>query len=225
LKNMEVHDAGNGLARVESSYLLIGGKARARVIYLVNGDGVVRVTYELDVEPGLPDIPKVGMQCGIKDEYRNITWYGRGPFENYIDRRIGSDVAVYSLPLEKFIEPYVKPQENGNHTDVRWMFLSEKAGNGLLVVADSLLSMSAWPYSEENFNTAKHTNELKESGFITLNIDLVQMGVGGNDSWSKEAQPIEKYRIPAKPYQYTFYLYPTRQSETGLKKIPQSIKF
>ena len=117
------------------------------------------------------------------------------------------------------------PQENGNCTDVRWMFLADKKENGLLVVADSLLSMSAWPYTEENINDAKHTNELKELGFITLNIDLIQMGIGGNDSWSEVAQPIEKYQIPAKNYSYTFYLFPGNMSENELNKMPLSIKF
>jgi beta-galactosidase len=105
------------------------------------------------------------------------------------------------------MEPYVVPQENGNRTDVRWMLLHNKT-SGLLVTADSLLSMSAWPYTEDNILHAKHTNKLKDAGFITLNIDLVQMGVGGNDSWSEVAAPLEQYRIPAKDYHYSFISLP-----------------
>ena len=80
---------------------------------------------------------------------------------------------------------------------------------GLLVVADSLLSMSAWPYTEQNIQTARHTNKLKDAGFITLNIDLAQMGVGGNTSWDAQAAPDRP--VPAtgsKPYNYSFYLLP-----------------
>lgn len=88
------------------------------------------------------------------------------------------------------------------------MYLHNKKGKGLLVVADSLLSMSAWPYTEENIRAARHTYRLRDAGYVTLNIDLVQMGVGGNDSWSDVAAPLEQYRVPAKNYQYRFYLLP-----------------
>jgi beta-galactosidase len=90
------------------------------------------------------------------------------------------------------------------------MFLSDKANNGLLVIADSLLSMNAWPYTEENINEARHTYKLKDAGFITLNIDLIQMGVGGNDSWSYLAAPLDQYQIKAKNYKYSFYVVPEK---------------
>ena len=192
---------------------------------MVNGEGVVKVNFNLFADSDLPNIPKIGMQCGVKNEYRNISWYGRGRLENYIDRNTGFDAGIYTQSISEFMEPYVMPQENGNRTDVRWMFLADKNDLGLLIVADSLLSMSAWPFTEANINSAKHTNELIESGFLTLNIDLIQMGVGGNDSWSPVAAPIGKYQIPAKNYTYSFYLYPEKFSLTVLKNVPQTIKF
>jgi beta-galactosidase len=225
LENLEVKAIDEDLIRVKSTYNVLAGKAQLEVTYLVNGDGVVKVDYNLNADPDLPNIPKVGMSCGIKNDYRNITWYGRGLYENYLDRRWGFDAGVYSLPIDDFMEPYVMPQENGNRTDVRWMFLADQNDNGLLVVADSLLSMSAWPFTEKNINKAKHTNELKEAGFITLNIDLIQMGIGGNDTWSPVAAPIEQYQIPAKNYNYSFYLVPEKLTADKLKKVPQSIKF
>jgi beta-galactosidase len=149
------------------------------------------------------------MQMGIRRNYDQITWYGRGLLENYIDRNSGFDVGIYSQQIQDFMEPYVVPQENGNRTDVRWMqFSDKKKAKGLMVVADSLLSMSAWPYTEQNIVAARHTDKLKDASFITLNIDLKQMGVGGNDSWSDVAQPLEKYQIEANPYRYSFYLMP-----------------
>ncbi len=225
LQKVEAQVIKDDVIRVKSIYNVIDEKAQVEIIYLINGDGVVKVKYNLKAIQELPNIPKVGMTCGIRNDLRNITWYGRGPLENYIDRRSGFYAAVYSLPIAGFMEPYVMPQENGNRTDVRWMFLTDKQENGLLVVADSLLSMSAWPFTEENINEAKHTNELKESGFITLNIDLIQMGVGGNDSWSEVAQPIEKYQIPAQNYSYSFYFVPGAFNKKQLKKIQSSIKF
>ncbi|MEP6676502.1 MAG: glycoside hydrolase family 2 TIM barrel-domain containing protein [Ferruginibacter sp.] len=194
---------------VTSNYSLISDSAKVKVIYTINDAGIIKINYSLDVKPGLPNIPKVGMQMGIEKSYDNIQWYGKGLLENYIDRNSGSDVGIYEQPINKFMEPYVVPQENGNRTDVRWMYLSNKKNNnGLLVIADSLLSMSAWPYTEQNIQTARHTNKLKDAGFITLNIDLVQMGVGGNDSWSEVAAPLEQYQVKSQAYSYSFYLKP-----------------
>ncbi|WP_207425260.1 glycoside hydrolase family 2 TIM barrel-domain containing protein [Pedobacter sp. SYSU D00535] len=215
-----------GKVLIESRYTLINDSASVKVNYVIAGDGAVKVDYSLDVKPGLPNIPKVGMQTAIRQNYSNITWYGRGLLENYIDRNYGFDAAIYSQPLNDFIEPYAVPQENGNRTDVRWMYFSDKAaGQGLMVVADSLLSMSAWPWTEENIINSRHTNTLKNPGFITLNIDLIQMGVGGNDSWSDVAAPLEKYQIPAKPYSYSFYLMPATVKSTDAGTVAKKIKF
>lgn len=198
---------GGGLF-FRNTYSYINDSAVVAITYCFFPSGIIEVAYDLNVKPGLPNIPKVGMQMGINRSYENINWFGRGPFENYIDKKYAADVGLYNLPINEFMENYVVPQENGNRTDVRWMFLADKQKEGLLIVADSLLSMSAWPYTGENIQNAKHTNKLKDAGFITLNIDLIQMGVGGNDSWSEVAAPLEKYQIPAKNYQYSFYILP-----------------
>lgn len=225
LKNITTEQISPGTVQIKSSYSLINDSASVNVMYTLNGDGVLKVDYSLDTKPGLPNIPKVGMQGGIARAYDNITWYGKGPLENYIDRNYGFDAAIYSQNIFDFMEPYAVPQENGNRTDVRWMYLSDKnKTDGLLVVADSLLSMSAWPYTEENIATAKHTNKLKDAGYITLNIDLIQMGVGGNDSWSDVAAPLEKYQIPAKAYKYSFYLLPAKGNK-DVSEIVKNVKF
>jgi beta-galactosidase len=198
----------NGIA-VTNLYNLINDSATVKIVYHINLNGVIKVDFNLSVKQSLPNIPKVGMQMAIERSYDNISWFGRGPFENYIDKNYAADVGLYNLPITDFMENYVVPQENGNRTDVRWMFLNNpKTKDGLLIAADSLLSMSAWPYTEENIQNARHTNKLKDAGFITLNIDLIQMGVGGNDSWSEVAAPLEKYQIPAKDYNYSFYIVP-----------------
>lgn len=190
---------------VNSKYTLIRDSASVEVTYTVIANGVVKVDYALQANPALPYIPKVGMQWGIDRGLDTISWYGRGPFENYIDRRYASDVAIYTLPLEQFMEPYVIPQENGNRTDVRWMKL-HRGNSAVNIVADSLLSMSAWPYTEDNITRAKHTYRLRDAGYITLNIDLAQMGVGGNDTWTDVARPLEQYLLPSGNYKYSFYI-------------------
>ncbi len=160
------------------------------------------------VKPGLPNIPKVGMQLGVNQSFSTIDWYGRGPFENYIDKRTSADVGLYQKPIEAFMETYIVPQESGNKTDVRWMQFGNDNKEGIVIVADSLLSMNASLYTEANIMAAKHTNKLTKSGQIYLQIDHVQMGVGGNDSWSDVAAPLEHYQIPAKNYRYSFHIMP-----------------
>jgi beta-galactosidase len=211
LMNMKAEQSSDHLIKITSIYNIIKDSAQVIIVYSVAGNGVVKVDYTLHANKGLSNIPKVGMQCGISKADTIIQWYGRGPYENYIDKNDGFDVGIYKLPLSQFDEPYVVPQENGNRTDVRWMYLNNpSAKTGLLIVADSLLSVSAWPYTEENMNAAKHTIDLKDPGFVTLNIDLIQMGVGGNDSWSNVAVPLEKYQIEAKNYHYGFYIQPCK---------------
>jgi beta-galactosidase len=225
LKGITAKQTNTGVVKITSQYSLISDSASVNVDYTINGDGVLKVDYSLHASAALPNIPKVGMQGGIAREYEQITWYGRGLYENYIDRRYGFDAGIYAQHLNDFMEPYAVPQENGNRTDVRWMFLSNAKKEGVLVVADSLLSMSAWPYTEETIEKSKHTNELKDAGYLTLNIDLVQMGVGGNDSWSDVAQPLEQYQIPAKSYRYSFYMFPVKGTKKELTSTARKVKF
>jgi beta-galactosidase len=225
LKSINSKEITTGIVQIKSEYTLINDSASVDVVYTLNGDGVLKVDYAFAAKPGLPNIPKVGMQGGIAKQYDQITWYGRGLLENYIDRNYGFDAGVYSQNIYDFIEPYAVPQENGNRTDVRWMYLSDKSkAAGLLVAADRLLSVSAWPYTEENITNSKHTNTLKDAGYITLNIDLIQMGVGGNDSWSDVAAPLEKYQIPAKGYNYSFYLFPVK-GKKDMTELVKNIRF
>ena len=212
----------NGATIVKAIYQLIHDSAQLALSYQLHANGLLQVDFDLQVKPGLPNIPKIGMQVGINRSYENIQWFGRGPLENYIDRRAGFDAGLYTASLNDFMEPYVVPQENGNRTDIRWMHLSNpKTGKGLLVLADSLLSMSAWPYTNQVIQSARHTYKLKDAGYINLNIDLVQMGVGGNDSWSDVAAPIEQYQIKAAPAAYRFYLVPMKADAlpSSLKKL------
>lgn len=226
LVNCSVENTGDksGAAVVGSSvYSLINDSASITVNYYIFGDGAVKVDYRLNANAALPNIPKIGMQGGIERSYENITWYGKGLLENYTDRAYGFDAGIYSQNIFDFMEPYAVPQENGNRTDVRWMYLSNKK-DGLLIIADSLLSMSAWPYTEENLENAKHTNKLKDAGYITMNIDLVQMGVGGNDSWSDVAAPLEKYQIKAGNYKYGFLLLPAKRGQVEKPGVVQQLR-
>lgn len=212
--------------KISSDYEVIKDSANIRVVYTIKEDGTIKVDYNLQASVKLPAIPKIGMQMGVQRKFDQISWYGKGELENYNDRSFGFTVGRYSLPINQFIEPYVKPQENGNRTEVRWMaFTTPQKNKGLLVVNDSkVMSMGAWPYTQENLSEATHTFDLKDPGFLTVNIDLIQMGVGGNDSWSSVAQPMEKYQIPSGNYNYSFYLIPFASSGNGLDQNLKKFK-
>ena len=220
-------EKADGEIKISSKYEVIKDSAQVRVDYLIKSNGIVQVNYQLQANKALPNIPKVGMQMGVQRQFDQISWYGKGELENYCDRSFGFTVGKYSLPINQFIEPYIKPQENGNRTQVRWMSLTNASKNkGLLVMnADKVLQMSAWPYTQANVNEAKHTYDLKDPGFVTLNIDLMQMGVGGNDSWSPVSQPMEKYQIKSGDYQYSFYLVPFTGSKNELESNLKKFKY
>ncbi len=210
---------------VSQVFSLINDSATVYIDYAFYNTGIVKINYSLTADSALPNIPKVGMQMGTGKSYTAIEWLGRGPFENYSDKRYAADMGIYSLPIKNFMENYVVPQENGNRTDVKWMCLSNPANKeGLLIVATDVLSMGASAYTDENIQNAKHTNKLKDAGFITLNIDLMQMGVGGNDSWSDVAAPLEEYQIPAKDYQYSFYIVPFNAKNKSAGETAAKIK-
>ncbi|AOC96417.1 Beta-galactosidase [Flavobacterium anhuiense] len=212
---------------ITSEYEIIKDSAKVQVAYKINENGVIKVDYSLKASDKLPNIPKIGMQMGVKRSFDQISWYAKGELENYSDRSFGSFVGKYSLPINDFIEHYPKPQENGNRCDVRWMALSTPQKNsGFLVVNDNkVLSMSAWPYTQENLSASGHTYDLKDPGFLTVNIDLIQMGVGGNDSWTIVAQPLEQYQIKSGNYDYSFYLTPFSGSKYELENSLKKFKY
>ncbi|MDW8849448.1 glycoside hydrolase family 2 TIM barrel-domain containing protein [Flavobacterium sp. MMLR14_040] len=226
LMDVEMEKSDNEI-KISSKYEVIKDSAQVYVDYVINSSGIIVVNYKLQANKKLPNIPKVGMQMGVQRQFDQISWYGKGELENYCDRSFGFTVARYSLPINQFTEPYIKPQENGNRTEVRWMSLTNPSKNkGLLILTeDKVLQMSAWPYTQANLNEAKHTFDLKDPGFLTLNIDLLQMGVGGNDSWSPVARPIEKYEIPSGDYEYSFYLVPFSATKNGLEENLKKFKY
>jgi len=187
--------------------LPVGDGSRCVTTYEVYGttDVVVTMSVTPSGEP-IPDLPRYGMQMAIPAQFSNMIWFGRGPHETYWDRKTGAAVGIHSGPVEEQIHVYVRPQENGNKTDVRWMTLTNERGRGLLAVGMPLLGASAWPFGMDDLENATHINKLPRRDFITLNLDYKQMGVGGDDSWGARTHP--QYTLPAKPYTYRFRLRP-----------------
>jgi beta-galactosidase len=172
--------------------------------YTIYGSGDVLVEGSFTPGGELPELPRFGMQMAVPASLATMTWFGRGPHETYWDRKTGAPVGRYSGRVEELVHDYVRPQENGNRTDVRWVTLTDAGGTGLLAVGDPHLSVSAWPYTMEDLEAASHIHELPRRDSITLNLDHRQMGVGGDDGWG--ARPHPEYTLESKPYSYRFRL-------------------
>ena len=174
--------------------------------YSFNGHGQIQV--EADYHPRsdtIPKIPKFGMRMRIQDRFHDIQWYGRGPFENYPDRKTAALIGCYESKLEDFVTNYAVPQDNANRCDVRWFSIVDHDGNFIKVSGLQPLCFRAWPYTEDDVEKANHPFDLATRDFINLNIDLNIHGVGGDDSWG--APTMEKYTNPGnKPYSYGFVL-------------------
>lgn len=202
-----VNEISDSQKEVKIVHSILNGRVKWSNYITVNGGGSLNVNATVDMDTALPVVPKIGMSMQIPNDYSNITWFGKGPQENYIDRASGAFVGLYKMDINNFIVPYIKPQENANRTEVRWMkFTGEDRKGGIGIHGKNHLSMSAWPWTYEQIENANHTNELPVNDFITVNINLKQMGVGGNDTWTMRAFPLEQFQIKAGKYNYSFSL-------------------
>jgi beta-galactosidase len=226
----------DGSVNIDVTYYLPGVETTFESSYHIAGDGVVKIDNTLNETSYKGDIPRVGMRMQIPAKYENMTYFGRGPWENYQDRKSSAFIDLYESKVKDQYVPYIRPQENGYKTDVRWAAFSDNSNSGLLVVADNPvkgLGISALHMPNEDFDTtsgiaysdndtlddaykidgipeinaSKHTTDIKEQDLVQLNIDLEQRGLGGDDSWY--ARPQEKYQIKGQSKQtYSFYLIP-----------------
>ena len=148
----------------------------------------------------MPELPRFGFQMELNDDLNELKWYGRGPHENYADRKTSAFIAQYQSTVLEQAHPYIRPQETGYKTDVRWLKVFDKNKKGFLIKSSTPFSMSALPYTIEDLSPGegeqwlKHSYDLKPRDFTTLLIDASQMGVGGDDSWG--AHTHEKYQLP-----------------------------
>ncbi len=177
--------------------------------FMVSGDGYLEIDYQLTIPEGYNDLLRVGMQFQVDTKYSNMSFFGKGPYENYWDRAESAEVGLYTGKVDDFFYHYVRPQESSNRTQVRWLQLEDRSG-GVRFTGEKPLSISVWPYTPENIDRAQHTVELERADHLTVNIDFQQAGVGGADSWSSKARPIEKYRLSENEYRYAFSIGPAK---------------
>ncbi|MCT4646229.1 MAG: DUF4981 domain-containing protein [Carboxylicivirga sp.] len=197
--------------------------AKYAIRYTIHSSGTVKVDVDFEkLKEELPELPRFGVNMILPEAYNMLEFYGRGPQENYVDRKTAAFVDVYQSSVADQYVPYVRPQENGHKADVRWMKLSNEKGNGLLVESDGLFEFNVHHNLDQDYEWKNplnihsqddqsdvvniHTTDIKARKLVSLNIDHKHMGVGGDNTWG--ARTHEKYRLHDKKYQFSFYLVP-----------------
>ncbi len=209
----------DGLAVVSAEYEMpsVSAGTKLQLTYEINNRGAVKVNQKLVAEKGakVSNIFRFGMQMVMPKSFENISYYGRGPVENYIDRKWATELGVYNQTVTDQFYAYIRPQENGNKTDIRWWKQFNEAGRGLQFVAEAPFSASALHYTIESLDSGwekkqEHSNEVEPADLTNFLIDKVQMGLGCVDSWG--AIPREEYMLPYGDYEFTFIMQPISNS-------------
>jgi beta-galactosidase len=178
--------------------------------YTITGKGDILVKNSLKAGNELPWIPRLGVNMKLIGALNQVDWLGRGPFENYTDRKTAAYVGKYHSTTNDMYVPYMRPQENGYRTDVKWVSINDGMSVGIYFEGSPNLGFSALPYIYDDLKgfeqKGKHGNLLHKQSFTDLNLDYLQCGVGGDDSWG--SWPMEKYLIPAKDYSWSYRIRP-----------------
>jgi beta-galactosidase len=205
-------------------------------VYTIFGSADIVIKNQFSkISDNIPEIPRMGMQMQLPEEFTNLNWLGRGPHENYADRKTSADIGLYESTVADQYVPYIRPQENGYKTDTRWLTLTNDNGTGILVSGYPLFCFAALNNIHDDFESpgklstyrkdAKsvntHTIDVKPRDLVNLNIDLGQMGVGGDNSWGALIHP--QYRLLEKKYEYSFRIRPVIKDDDIIKLAKEKI--
>ena len=191
---------------------LFDGDAKYIQTISINGNGIIDVQNEFKALKGKhTDFFKFGNEFVLPKTIRSVEWYGKGPFESYSDRQHAAKVGIYKSNISEQYFPYIRPQENGNRSDVRWLVLATNKKVGLKFSSNQLLNFSALNYSRSDLDSGEkkgqiHAAELTPSKKVYLNIDGFQSGLGSINSWGQ--LPLKKYRLPYLSYYYSYRITP-----------------
>lgn len=198
---------------ITSKYSLKKQNSSLEMSYAVYPGGEIKVT--MSFMPGdmpLPEIPRFGMYLIAIEDISKISWFGRGPHENYSDRKSSAAIGIYNSTVAEQYHPYVRPQETGNKTDVRWASFVNNDEKGILIKGEKPLNVSAWHFTQEDIDYVpfdikrKHGGSIEKRDLIWINIDNDQMGVGGDNTWGAHVHP--EYTITPDPMSYSFTISP-----------------
>ena len=200
-------------AIIEAAYELPEVSAKLNLTYLINNEGAIKVTQKMttDKDAKVANMFRFGMQMQMPRSFDQVEYYGRGPVENYIDRKSNADLGIYRQSVAEQFYPYIRPQENGTKSDLRWWKTLNAGSRGIQVVAAQPFSASALHYTIESldeglFKQQGHSPEVEEADLTNFCFDLIQAGLGCEDSWGRIARP--EYQVPYGDYEFTFILKP-----------------
>ncbi len=215
VRSFRTETPAKGVVRLLLDAELASVGARYSVVYTVYGNGALVVEPSFDPgEAKLPDLPRFGMQATLVPGFEQLTWYGPGPQESYVDRR-DLPVGVYRKTVSDNDFPYSQPQETGNKVEVRWVAITNRAGVSLLAIGQPQLGVNALHHAAEDLDQAGHHHEMPTRAETYLNLDWEQMGLGGDDSWG--ALPLPQYRLKSEPRRYRFVLKPITAGDSPMK--------
>ncbi len=202
--------------------------ASLKISYTLAVSGELGIDYHfIPGHDSLPNIPRLGMFLTLPDRFTETSWYGRGPHETYWDRKFSGKIGIYSGAIKDQFHRYPRPQETGNHTDLRWMQISSGSLHLRAHTGDNqLLNGSVWPFSTSELDyvegkdggqsasglvplSARHGADIRTGPTVQWNLDHLLMGVGGDNSWGRMVH--REYTIPVKEYRYSFRIVPEIQ--------------
>lgn len=207
------HKQENGTIVVEAGYEMPDVSAKLYLTYVINNVGEIKVTQKMVAGEAekVPDMFRFGMKMQMPDEFYRINYYGRGPVENYSDRNHATDLGIYRQTVAEQFYPYIRPQETGTKTDIRWWRQLNEAGSGLQFVAEAPFSASALNYTIESLDDGlnkeqRHSPEVIPVDYTNICIDKAQLGLACENSWGAIAYP--QYRLPYGNYEFSFIMKP-----------------
>ncbi|MBQ5662845.1 MAG: DUF4981 domain-containing protein [Bacteroidaceae bacterium] len=205
----------NEQAIVEALYDIPDAKAKLSMAYTISNSGAVKVTQSMTTtkDAKVSNMFRFGIQMPMPYDFETVEYYGRGPGENYIDRNSCADLGIYRQSVDEQFYPYIRPQENGTRSDLRWWRVLNAAGTGVEITSEAPFSASALHYTIESLDEGEykkqgHSQEVEKADLTNLCIDKVQMGLGCVNSWG--ALPMNKYQVPYKDYSFTFIIRPVK---------------
>lgn len=223
----------NGTVKLFFHQDLLGGDASFEQTYLISSEGIVKVTNDFKALKGRPNkfinklkdtlkegehanMYKFGNEFVLTKDFKQTAWYGRGPFESYVDRNNATDLGLYKSATSDLFAMYARPQDNGNRTDVRWVAFTKDNGTSLRFQGTQPLNFSASHFKTEDLDSGTDKKLKQEHGRLLVpreqvfvNIDGFTSGVGSVNSWG--ALPREEYMLPYQDYFYEYWMIPSKQ--------------
>lgn len=201
---------------VTATYEMKQIAATLNLIYTLAPNGTMKVTQKLTTTPGskVSNMYRFGMQMQMPQQFDRITYYGRGPWENYVDRLSSAALGLYQQNVDEQYYPYMRPQETGTKSDIRWWRLMNNRRQGLQFVSEAPFSASALHYTQESLDDGtqkdqRHSPEVKKAPLTNFCIDKMQSGLACENSWG--ALPRKEYQLPYGDYEFTFMMIPVKE--------------